>query len=126
MTREQWADFESLPIDPDFEYGVCRRVSDEMGSENIRVSIIWFDPGEGGPKHYHDAPAEEYYYVVEGKLDITVGDNVVEADAGTVVYTPPEVPHQPQNNYDEPALLLAFSSPSIPASEGVTVVEDAK
>jgi mannose-6-phosphate isomerase-like protein (cupin superfamily) len=124
MPEKGWTDWEALPVDESFEYGERRGISDEFDSENMRFSIIRFHPGDRGPLHYHNEPAEEYYMVLEGSLDITMGDEVVEADEGTVLYTPPETQHFPENNTDEPAVLLAVSAPNIPTSEGITVVEE--
>ena len=124
MPEPGWTHWKDLPVDESFKYGERHGVSDALGSAQMRCSVIQFDPGERGPLHYHEDPQEEYYVVLEGTLDITVDDEVVEADVGTVVYTPPDVQHFPENNTDEPAVLLALSSPKIPPSEGINVVED--
>lgn len=121
MTEQAWSHYEDLPVDESFEYGTRFGVSDEMGSENIQFSVIRFEPGEGGPKHYHESPTEEYYIVLDGTLDIWVDGETVEAGPGTVVLTPPETPHSPTNNSDEPATLLAASSPK--AAGGIQVIE---
>ncbi|MGM0590134.1 MAG: cupin domain-containing protein [Halobacteriota archaeon] len=124
MSEKQWGRWEELPVDESFEYGTRHGVSDAMGSENMRFSVIEFDPGQRGPLHEHNPPGEEYYMVLEGSLDIEVGGDVVEADAGTIVYTPSETPHFPENNSDEPAILLAVSAPRLPLSEGITVLDE--
>lgn len=124
MPDKGWTDWRELPVDDSFEYGERYGISDEFDSENMRFSIIQFNPGDRGPLHYHEEPQEEYYLVLEGTLDITMGDEVVTADEGTVLYTPPETQHFPENNTDEPAVLLAVSGPNIPPSEGISVVEE--
>lgn len=125
MPEEGYTHWKDLPIDESFKYGERHGVSDVLDSENMRCSVIQFNPGDRGPLHYHNEDQEEYYIVLEGTLDITLGDEVVEADEGTIVYTPPGTQHFPKNNTDEPAVLLALSSPNIPPSRGITVVEDA-
>jgi mannose-6-phosphate isomerase-like protein (cupin superfamily) len=126
MPEKSWANFEDIPVDKTFEYGTRYGISDQFESETMRMSIIRFDPGERGPLHYHNPPTEEYYVVLEGTLDISMDGEIVEADEGTVVLTSPETKHFPENNTDEPAVLLAVSAPNIdPSSEdGIVVVED--
>jgi mannose-6-phosphate isomerase-like protein (cupin superfamily) len=125
MPEKGWSQWNELPVDDSFTYGERFGVSDEFDSQNMRFSIIRFHPGDRGPLHYHEEPGEEFYLVLEGELDITMGDEVVQADEGTVLYTPSETQHFPENNTDEPAVLLAASAPNIPPSEGITVIEDA-
>lgn len=124
MVEEDWANWRDLPADGSFDYGERYGVSDAFGSENMRMSVIRFDPGERGPRHYHEGPIEEYYLVLEGTLDVTMDGEVVEADEGTVLYTPPGTQHFPENTSDEPAVLLAVSSPNADPDEGIVVVED--
>lgn len=123
MVEGDWANWRDLPADGSFDYGERYGVSDAFGSENMRMSIIRFDPGERGPLHYHEGSIEEYYLVLEGTLDVTMDGEVVEADEGTVLYTPPGTRHFPENTSDGPAVLLAVSSPKADPSEGIVVVE---
>lgn len=119
------SDWHDLPIDDAFTYGTRFALSDTFDSEEFRGSVIRFDPGEGGPLHYHEPPVEEIYMVLEGKLDIQLGDEIVEADAGTVLFTPSGNRHQPRNNYDEPAVLLSILAPlESYLEDGVTIVEE--
>ncbi len=47
------------------------------------VSIWWVDPGKPGPgAHSHEAN-EELFYVIEGTMTFLVGDQQVDAAAGT-------------------------------------------
>ncbi|MFA9517323.1 cupin domain-containing protein [Halopenitus sp. H-Gu1] len=124
MPDPGWAHWTDLPVDESFEYGERYGVSDALDSEQMRCSVITFSPGERGPLHSHTDPQEEYYFVLEGTLDITVGGDVVEANEGTIIYTPPETEHFPENNTDEDAILLTVSSPRIPPTDGITVIED--
>lgn len=125
MSELGWRQWRDLPVDDDFTYGTRYAVSDTFDSATMRSSLIRFDPGEGGPLHYHEPPVEELYFVLEGKLDIQLGEDVVEADAGTVLFTPSGRKHQPRNNYDEPAVLFSILAPLEGYEEtGVTVIED--
>ncbi|RQG95438.1 cupin domain-containing protein [Natrarchaeobius chitinivorans] len=126
MSEMGWEKYTELPIDESFDYGTRFAVSDTFGSENVRMSVFRFDPGERGPRHYHNPPGEEYYLILDGKLDIHMEDEIVEAGPGTILYTPSNKEHYPENTYDEPAYLLSVSAPKIPpgSEEGITIVED--
>jgi quercetin dioxygenase-like cupin family protein len=62
-----------------------------FGSE---VSFILVDcqPGDGPSLHRH--PYSETFLVIEGKALFQVGDEEVEATAGSVVVVPPNTPHR--------------------------------
>jgi mannose-6-phosphate isomerase-like protein (cupin superfamily) len=51
--------------------------------------------GEGPTLHVH--PYDEIFTVREGRARFTVGDRVIDAEAGDVVYGPANVPHGYQN-----------------------------
>ena len=125
MTGGGWVRYDGLDVDEGFDHGELRDLSARFGAEQLQFNVIKFDPGEGGPLHYHVDPIEEYYFVLEGSLEIRIGDDVVEADAGTVAFAPPGVLQQPTNTGDDPAWLLSISAPRLEATaDGVVVVED--
>jgi mannose-6-phosphate isomerase-like protein (cupin superfamily) len=124
MGEQTWAHYEDVSVDESFTYGTRYGISDSFGSENMRFSVIRFEPGEGGPLHFHRTQ-EEYYVVLDGKLDVRMGEEWVVAEPGTVLYTPPRNQHSPKNNYDEPAVLLSVSAPNIESiRDEITIVED--
>lgn len=111
MSRS-WSHYTDISPSEDFDYGTKQPAHEFFGTDiGCSFSFFTFDPGEGGPLHYHESPVSEIYFVLEGTLDIRIDDEVVEAGPGTVTYTPTETLHQPMNNYDESALLLAASGP---------------
>lgn len=126
MAKKGWTTLDELPVDDTFEYGTRLGISDELDSENVQMSFIRFDPGERGPVHFHESPIEEYYLVLDGQLDIWIDGETVRADEGTVVLTPPDTQHYPENNSEQPADLLAVSSPPAGrgSGNGIVVVED--
>ncbi|MGM0591032.1 MAG: cupin domain-containing protein [Halobacteriota archaeon] len=112
----QWSHYEDLPDSetvPDI-FTEWKLVSEAFGTETMSVSAITIAPGEAGPMHSHPAPVEEYYYIHEGNVDIEVTDpetgevELIEADAGSIFYFPPDVEHRPINRYDEPAVEIGF------------------
>lgn len=92
-----------------------KQVSDIFGSENLSVTFVALDPGQATQMHAHEPPTEEYYFVVEGTVDIeTVNPETGEVDVlegvtpGSIAYFPPGIEHRPINNYDEQSIELGF------------------
>lgn len=52
-------------------------------------------PGEGPRLHVH--PYDETFVILEGRARFFVGDKVIEAGAGEVVFGPAGVPHRFEN-----------------------------
>jgi len=64
----------------------------------------------GAPVHTH-SNEDEYSYVLEGRIGVQLGDQVLEAGPGELVFKPRGVPHAFWNAGDEPARLLELISP---------------
>jgi quercetin dioxygenase-like cupin family protein len=65
----------------------------------------------GAPVHTH-RNEDEYSYVLEGRVGLQLGDEVLEAGPGDLVFKPRGVPHAFWNAGDEPARLLEIISPA--------------
>jgi quercetin dioxygenase-like cupin family protein len=65
----------------------------------------------GSPIHTH-RNEDEYSYVLEGRVGVQLGDDVVVAGPGDLVFKPRGVPHAFWNAGDEPARLLELISPA--------------
>lgn len=65
----------------------------------------------GSPLHTH-RNEDEYSYVLEGRVGVQLGDEVIEARAGDLVLKPRGVAHAFWNAGDEPARLLEVISPA--------------
>jgi quercetin dioxygenase-like cupin family protein len=65
----------------------------------------------GAPVHTHKHE-DEYSYVLEGRVGVQLGDEVIEAGPGELVFKPRGVPHAFWNAGDEPARLLEIISPA--------------
>ena len=65
----------------------------------------------GSPIHTHKNE-DEYSYVLEGRVGLQLGDEVLEAGPGDLVFKPRGVPHAFWNAGDEPARLLEIISPA--------------
>jgi quercetin dioxygenase-like cupin family protein len=67
-------------------------------------------PGGGPPPHRHDRE-DETFYVLEGRYEIRLGDDLHVAGPGTVVHGPRTVPHGFRNVGDAPARMLCVATP---------------
>lgn len=66
-------------------------------------------PGTAAPLHVHHGEAEGFF-VLEGAIELTCGDDTLTATAGDFVYTPAGVPHKYSVAGDRPAKVLLFFS----------------
>jgi quercetin dioxygenase-like cupin family protein len=65
----------------------------------------------GAPIHTHELE-DEYSYILEGKIGVLIGEEVVVAEPGELVFKPRGIPHTFWNAGDEPARLLETISPA--------------
>jgi quercetin dioxygenase-like cupin family protein len=65
----------------------------------------------GAPAHTH-RNEDEYSFVLEGRVGVQLGDEVVEAGPGEFVFKPRGQAHAFWNAGDEPARLLEIISPA--------------
>jgi mannose-6-phosphate isomerase-like protein (cupin superfamily) len=56
------------------------------------VVEIVSDPGDGTPLHVHQNE-DEYLFVLEGTGRFALGDKIFDAEAGTMVILPKNIPH---------------------------------
>ena len=76
----------------------------------ISFLAIEFPPGRGVDPHYHELHSDSFF-ILDGELEIHVGDEVVNATPGTYVLAPPRVVHWFRNTSDAPARLLNLHTP---------------
>lgn len=87
MNREDWAE------KPDVWHGEF-----EGGQFGMAASVMFYtsDRIGGGPK-LHQHPYDEIFIVREGRVRYTVGDEMIDAVAGQIVFAPANVPHKFEN-----------------------------
>ncbi|MFD1344612.1 cupin domain-containing protein [Litorisediminicola beolgyonensis] len=69
-----------------------RVIGRDLGTE-VTLLLVSIDEIGGGPGlHWH--PYDEVFSIQEGRARYTVGDAVIEAGPGDVVFGPAEVPHR--------------------------------
>jgi quercetin dioxygenase-like cupin family protein len=77
------------------------------GADSKECSLFEFDvaPGFNTGAHYHTR-LEEFFYVLEGEVDLRSDDRVVHAGRGSFVFVPPGTVHSIGNLGTERARVL--------------------
>jgi mannose-6-phosphate isomerase-like protein (cupin superfamily) len=96
-------------------WGPAGRIRVIAGSAATRGSFSIVEstepPGSAAPLHVHHGEAEGFF-VLEGTVELTCGNDTLTVSAGDFVYTPPDVPHRFVVGGGQPArMLLLFSRP---------------
>ncbi len=77
-------------------------------SSRMSAMVVDVPPGGFVPPHSH-ALEEEGYFVLEGALDLTVGDRVETLPSGGFGHVPPGTLHAYANRTSEPVRFLAWT-----------------
>lgn len=92
-----------------------RRVSDRLvikaGLDELVATDTTFEAGRRGPPPHVHRRQVDSFYVLEGELELLLGDDKVRAPAGSVAVAPPNVVHTFWNPGPEPARYLNFHTP---------------
>ena len=68
-------------------------------------------PGFGAPKH-HQREEDEWFYVLEGEIELTIGDDSVFVKAGASAYAPKGCTHAFYNHSETPVRMLTMNGPA--------------
>ncbi|MEJ8574307.1 cupin domain-containing protein [Microbaculum marinum] len=75
------------------------------------VSEWWLEPRSAGPGPHSHEENDELFHVIAGRPSVLVGDEWVDAPAGTFVRIPAGVTHDFENRTDRDAGLLNIFVP---------------
>jgi quercetin dioxygenase-like cupin family protein len=83
------------------------------GKDSKNCSLFEFQaaPGFDTGRHYHTV-LEEFFFVIDGELDLSSGDQVIHAGPGTFLFVAPGTPHSIANPGTKPARLLMGCLPA--------------
>jgi mannose-6-phosphate isomerase-like protein (cupin superfamily) len=70
-------------------------------------------PGPASPPQHVHHQHEEVFIVTAGTVRFTSGDEVVDAEAGTVVVVPIDVPHTFSNPFQQTAAFIGTFTPDL-------------
>jgi quercetin dioxygenase-like cupin family protein len=79
--------------------------------DNFCMGVVSLD-AKGGQVPWHNHPNEEVYLVLEGELELALGDELATVQAGQTVHIPSGVFHQLTNLGQQPARFLYVYAPA--------------
>lgn len=79
-------------------------------SEHMFCDVYCFEAGQTQKPHAH-AGSDKVYYVLEGAVDIQIGDETRRVEAGGLAHAAPGVSHGATNPGPQQAKVLVFMSP---------------
>ena len=86
--------------------------ADSVGASTFEfLAMPGFDTGS----HYH-SKIEEQFYVIDGEMELRVGDRLINGRPGSFVTVPTGLAHAFANRSDSPARMLVVATP--PGHEG--------
>ena len=103
QAKDEW-----LQVTPGERFTIRVSAVETMGAYSI-IEIV-ADPHNGVPLHIH-SKEEEHFIVLDGTLDIAVGNRRWDATAGSCVTVKRGVPHAWCNQSDTPLRMLVVFSP---------------
>ncbi len=76
---------------------------------HLFAGLNCFEPGQSQAVHAHDG-ADKFYLVLEGKARMRVGEEELDAGAGTLVWAPAGVPHGVVRALERSVMLVGMST----------------
>jgi len=98
------------PVLMDGEQNIKLLLSGEESAGRFMVSLITLMPGFGPPRH-HQPNEDELFLVVDGEVEITIGNETQKVGKGDFAYAPPNTTHAFSAVGDKPAILFSINSP---------------
>lgn len=87
-----------------------KATSDDTG-DSFYLGEVELEPGFAGPPPHVHERLHDMFYVLEGTLTMRLGEDTVEAGAGSFACIPPGVVHTFRNESDGPVRFLNFNTP---------------
>ncbi len=81
-----------------------------LKKEHVQVVYLKFLPGQRIPSHV--TPVDVFFYVVEGRGSVTIGDVSAEVAEGDIVFSPKGIPHSVENASEGLLKLLVVKTPN--------------
>jgi quercetin dioxygenase-like cupin family protein len=77
--------------------------------ENAQVIILTLKPGESLRRHI--TPVDVFFYVLEGKGIVEIGNEKKEAKKDSIVHSPAKILHCWYNKSDKPLRIMVAKTP---------------
>ncbi len=88
-----------------------RQVGKNLGNRSIQLIQERYQPGAGTGKHAITHEGEECGIILNGRLEVTVGDDTAVLAKGDAYYFKSNRPHQFRNIGNEPCELITACTP---------------
>jgi mannose-6-phosphate isomerase-like protein (cupin superfamily) len=85
-------------------------LTSEQSGGSIVIHVLTVEPGFWAKEHHHPAE-EEFFFVLEGELEVTIGNRTVIGGPGTFAYAPPGCTHAFRPHGGKACKLLHWNSP---------------
>lgn len=99
----------------------------ELGCEELAFTMCKLEPGQSVAHHDHskgvEAGAEEVYFLMEGKSQVRVNDEVYNAEAIEIFYFPPDAMRSVYNNSDKTSIWIFLAPMRAGFKEAYSKVE---
>ena len=90
--------------------GVTHKLAHQQAGGAYYLFEFEFDPESGNRLHVHSYE-DEVVYVLEGAIEIRLGDQKLQAVTGGVVHLPKHIPHALYNPLKTPSRYLGMAIP---------------
>lgn len=78
-------------------------------TEHVQVTMVALEPGEALLRHV--TPVDAFFYVLEGKGIVEIGDEREEVDRDKLIASPAGIPHRLLNESDQVFRFLVVKTP---------------
>ena len=79
--------------------------------EHLMLGMNCFEPGQVQHVHSHETQ-DKFYFVLEGQGYFTIGDDVIEAGNGEIIWAEAGVPHGVENRGSDQLVIFMGIAPS--------------
>ncbi|MHA1785021.1 MAG: cupin domain-containing protein [Candidatus Helarchaeota archaeon] len=79
--------------------------------EHKHVTVIYLDLKKGEELRRHITPVDVFFYVIEGKGIVEIGDESKEISKETIILSPAKIPHKLKNPESERFRVLVVKTP---------------
>lgn len=112
--------------------GVTHKLTPQQTDSAYYLFEFEFDPESGNRLHKHQFE-DEVVYVLEGAIEIRLGNQTLQAITGGVTHLPKQIPHALYNPLKTPSRYLAMAVPGgmenffdeLVAAEDASTLDDA-
>lgn len=90
---------------------LCKSVSlsGQVDGKILDAFLLYIEPGGGGPKPVSIHEYDHLFTVIEGKVEVFIGDELLHLGEGESVRIPGMVSHSIWNNADSIAKIIGLS-----------------